>query len=659
MVQPLARKLLSLAAAFEDAAPWRKAGGATPFLIRIPGIDHPVAASIMGGADEEFGIVIFADEQGPQRMLRMAREDIDGGEAYGESLVYAFCLESSSEVVGAFRKVLKAGGYRPRPLKLTPHFMVCEPTDNWRPVKQGEARVLAHCIHATLRAFEAGALAEADELDPDEQILELTVTGDAIEAKTAPEVSWSTVPSPIAGEPPGDHRRRRETASAVEDLKVRPGTTWVFHGWPLSEGLGGFDHKPVAIAAIELEDEELVGLGVVARGDVADVAREFGAILMSAAIRPETLLVKEQWLNEAIAWDLRVHGTEVRFGPFGADLDDRLVAFGETFRDELETTLDKQLRDEDPLSDNDDVPPDPDSAAAWSGDVDEVIERLLDSVPVMDRRRAGRVYWGDEETAMNLSPQVCRLGAMSAFFDWLVIDHRAKAGSKTYAEKALARPRKWSERERIVLAALTRCELAPFSLEPAGVGAVELTGLLDGETCLAFGVNFPSSLSEPFHALMYVIRVPGHVICRIAGPLLLRAPFDELAASSPGFKGAMEAGALRGAGALIGDVWLRFAADLDEELDGLAEAAGLDPDVEIEGSVVLAQLEAVTRKHHMKWLDESLPALGGHTPRKAVEIDELRPLVVALIRAIPSFPGPGGAIDPPREELLAALGLDE
>ena len=59
----------------------------------------------------------------------------------------------------------------------------------------------------------------------------------------------------------------------------------------------------------------------------------------------------------------------------------------------------------------------------------------------------------------------------------------------------------------------------------------------------------------------------------------------------------------------------------------------------------------------MRWLDESVPALDGLTPREAVKDPKLRPLVERMIR---TYPDPGGipGLRIPRERLRRELGLD-
>ena len=59
----------------------------------------------------------------------------------------------------------------------------------------------------------------------------------------------------------------------------------------------------------------------------------------------------------------------------------------------------------------------------------------------------------------------------------------------------------------------------------------------------------------------------------------------------------------------------------------------------------------------MRWPDESVPALGGLTPRAAVRDPKLRPLVERMIR---TYPDPGGipGLRIPRERLRRELGLD-
>ena len=70
------------------------------------------------------------------------------------------------------------------------------------------------------------------------------------------------------------------------------------------------------------------------------------------------------------------------------------------------------------------------------------------------------------------------------------------------------------------------------------------------------------------------------------------------------------------------------------------------------------QIAAMILEQNRRWLDESVPALGGLTPRAACATKEGRRQVARLIRSMPPAQIPGGTIPAPREELLRELGLD-
>lgn len=73
---------------------------------------------------------------------------------------------------------------------------------------------------------------------------------------------------------------------------------------------------------------------------------------------------------------------------------------------------------------------------------------------------------------------------------------------------------------------------------------------------------------------------------------------------------------------------------------------------------LLEHVRAMLNNHHMKWLDTSIPAFGGKTPRQMCQSAEGRERVARMIRTMPKSRGPDGAdIDVPREEMLKSLGL--
>lgn len=99
----------------------------------------------------------------------------------------------------------------------------------------------------------------------------------------------------------------------------------------------------------------------------------------------------------------------------------------------------------------------------------------------------------------------------------------------------------------------------------------------------------------------------------------------------------------------------RPAADVQEAMRRAPEkpgedSAGVDPsDPQIAEALV-----EFTRQHERKWLDDSIPALGGYTPRQAADDPTRRE---DLIRLLDSFPETGypGSMSPAR--LREALGL--
>jgi len=88
----------------------------------------------------------------------------------------------------------------------------------------------------------------------------------------------------------------------------------------------------------------------------------------------------------------------------------------------------------------------------------------------------------------------------------------------------------------------------------------------------------------------------------------------------------------------------------DDDLDDDTSAGLLDQ----QDPAVQQLLAQVVRECEVKWLDQSIPALSGATPREAAADPTRRQDVIRLIDSFPSAAGPG-AMDP--ERLRADLGL--
>ncbi len=73
---------------------------------------------------------------------------------------------------------------------------------------------------------------------------------------------------------------------------------------------------------------------------------------------------------------------------------------------------------------------------------------------------------------------------------------------------------------------------------------------------------------------------------------------------------------------------------------------------------LLEHVRSMLNNHYMKWLDTSIPAFDGKTPRQMCQSAEGRERVARMIRTMPKSRGPDGAdIDVPRKGMLKALGL--
>jgi hypothetical protein len=97
--------------------------------------------------------------------------------------------------------------------------------------------------------------------------------------------------------------------------------------------------------------------------------------------------------------------------------------------------------------------------------------------------------------------------------------------------------------------------------------------------------------------------------------------------------------------------------DLDQEdvpLDDRLPGPPREP-LSAEGRETLAD---ILLERQLAWLDESIPAFGGKTPRQACRSKQGRLRVAAMIRSMPAVGTPDGPIEPPRERLLRELGLE-
>lgn len=63
--------------------------------------------------------------------------------------------------------------------------------------------------------------------------------------------------------------------------------------------------------------------------------------------------------------------------------------------------------------------------------------------------------------------------------------------------------------------------------------------------------------------------------------------------------------------------------------------------------------------HEARWVDEPVPALGGRTPRQALDDPTRREDLFALLRELRGRPAPAGAVGMSADRLAKLLGIVE
>jgi tetratricopeptide (TPR) repeat protein len=98
------------------------------------------------------------------------------------------------------------------------------------------------------------------------------------------------------------------------------------------------------------------------------------------------------------------------------------------------------------------------------------------------------------------------------------------------------------------------------------------------------------------------------------------------------------------------------AAEVMEAMQRSGSPDGSGSMLDTTDPAVAEALDQVVRKYEESWLDESIPALGGVTPREAADDPTRRPDLIRLLNSFPAADGEPGLMDPDR--LRAALELD-
>ncbi|MDZ4772123.1 MAG: antitoxin Xre/MbcA/ParS toxin-binding domain-containing protein [Planctomycetota bacterium] len=724
-----------------------------PFLVRVPGEEHPLVATMIGESDIDPCMIV---NRGPNAFAQVVNILSGAGEDdanFDEQSTMTLSLSPLSVIPPKLRSLINDAGIEARRESIVP-FVACKPPHrDVRAPTRGEMRLLTICLEAILEAHKTGALTPKPLDRRRQRILQITVDEIGREADARVEkVPWPNATKYVPA-------RSFLTLADVEPTMLREPVDWqmVFVEVPIAPFPDGRKLRSNIVA--ELDDGEILSTKLTKDCELDVLERQLADALSD--FLPRSILFAEEAPYAAFSEQLSALGIEARLEPFHQEM--------RRFDDMFTRAIGPDEDGDDASFDEDsgfDPEAEPEIADDWrllGEHVDEWVV-TLSSRELVDGRIATERYFGSSEIARTVENKFSEFQPEIAFTEWLFADFRAHPSSQTIFEAAL-RDDGITPHARTLLAARRDARLSIFRVvETDSEETLVVEDVLDG---LQFTLEDPDLAHAVVIGLFLPLRiahVPGFHIAKLAGPPL--NGFEVQAALLHLEKIGVEltpAGMRRNAH-LVGSLWKwllealdvppRFVNTHDEALlfhtatfrvadmrafeaaltrrkdvrdepstggwvwrepanpalpkgeqtvlahmqmmddrlvlevnsaERLSRARSwlvalpgvsferattreaIEPDAPLDDRLpgpdsepdpeAVAAFELRQREYMKQWCDESIPALGGMTPREACQTPEGRRRVERLVRTMPDPTYPGGSIRAPREEVLRELGL--
>jgi len=427
---------LKAAQEFNQRAPWQTFGSDDFFLVELPGEEHPLAASILGSAGEEWGLGLMRGENAPEAMSGVAE-----AEAFDEDLMetcasISFTMTPFRDVGKRFRNVFEEAGFQARREALVPFFTSKEPGKRPRELKKKEAVVVLPLLRAVLKVLDSSAFSPGAALEKGE-ILVLSVSG----SPRDPEVKFGSRPF---RKTPGKKRKIHSLPPA--SVRARPVGD--------AEWLVGF---PVLPAAIENDDRILrmalvadVHAGLILKAEACagnDVEAASKVLFRTFEGKgpipveklPRRIAFTHRSLLERLSAPCRSLGIECSYVPEHPLLEeilDSLEAFAGSDTVPAEVP-ESRVPGDGPGSGL----PAPGDLDAWKEADREVAALVFERVNAAKRknRRTLRKYLGTPHPAPPFLVRFEPLDLWHAFYEWAFVFDRPTRKSRTLLEKDLSK----------------------------------------------------------------------------------------------------------------------------------------------------------------------------------------------------------------------------
>jgi hypothetical protein len=514
----LCRETVRAAREFASLEIWKEYSDDEIFGVRVPGSDHPIFCSILGGGGQEFGLGVFKGESALDDYRRLF---IDGGlsdDVLDSIDQMSLTLDRLRDIPVRFRKFLDRAGLQARRDALVPAFLAKEPGRQGREINQTEALLFLYALRGIMAAYEANRLAPAPFGEMDD-ILVLHVSGDPLR----PDVAARYEPLPegaLDGLP--DLYEPPSPPDLDLDLLPRLEATWLVGFRPISAAIAGDDRSVRALLVMDDDSELILGTEILMGENVEGAVDAFYAIAEGRDSPtplglPIHVLVSSRSLFNALAPDLAAVDVDCEYDPEPGLLDQTYTSLEESIAERVSILTDIA----------EDLVPPPDDRQGWSVAEQSLISRLVERIVKDDlaTRRARVRFFGDEETAAAFLDPEDESGALGPFFEWLLMDYRATRKSRTIAEKMLEGD--LLAAHRVLLEARMRTRAGLYRVDRINPdGSVDVVDILTGERLRVTDVQLSRSAEPGLVLPARVFEAGDFRFLTLLGPALMPLEVD-------------------------------------------------------------------------------------------------------------------------------------
>jgi hypothetical protein len=156
---PIAKALVSAALELYRRQLWLEVPADAPFLLRVPGQDLPLVASIMGHMGQDYGLFVSRGEHAFETLLRIFATEGGPETDLSGAAIISVTVQPLGQIEPPLRGLLEAAGLQMRRESLAPLAMSYSKPAGGRSANRSERKLLLACVRAVLAAHDAGVFA--------------------------------------------------------------------------------------------------------------------------------------------------------------------------------------------------------------------------------------------------------------------------------------------------------------------------------------------------------------------------------------------------------------------------------------------------------------------------------------------------------------------